>query len=200
MRFWRLLLPALGASAMLCVFTSPAFARILLVSHQRMRATFANVEFIGAFGTTRCALTLEGSLHARSLNKLVATLLGYLARGTLGACSSGTATILAETLPWHIHYEFFTGTLPNITAIGILISFFSMRIREVGGLTCLVRTTATEPGRGTWRREAGGALTQMTLGGEIRTGGECFGSTGTLAGTSSTLTNETGGRITITLI
>jgi len=110
----------------------PASARNFSVSFQSWRATFSNLEFIAeGFNTTTCRVTLEGSLHARTIAKTAGTLLGYMNRITTGQCS-GEVTILAETLPWHTRYVGFSGRLPDITLILIRLRW-SLRI-----LVCLI--------------------------------------------------------------
>ena len=76
----------------------------------------------------------------------------------LGACASGSATLLTETLPWHVQYASFAGTLPNITAVRYNIIGFARRIREIIGLTCLFRSTTAEPMAWTDNRDASGVI------------------------------------------
>ncbi len=201
MKLYKLLLAVVGASVLFGALATSASATRLSSSNQRLRATFASAEFGGLFGTTRCALTLEGTLHTRTIAKTAGLLIGYITAARLGACSAGTATLLTETLPWHTQYASFTGALPEISAVTTNVVGSAFRVRETGGITCLVRTTAGEPARGIYNRNvATRTLTSATLGGAIRTGAECFGASGTLAGTSNSLTNEAGGLITVTLI
>jgi hypothetical protein len=168
---------------------SAANARNLSISDQTVRATFRELEFSGGAGTTRCAVTMEGSFHARTVEKTLERLVGYLTRVTLGACATGTATVLAETLPWHVQYNGFTGTLPAITTVRAKIVGMAFRIREPGfGVACLARTTAAEPSHIAFNREAGGVYTSGVTGGTIRTGAECFNIAGTFAGTTTSLT------------
>jgi hypothetical protein len=47
------------------------------------------------FFTTRCQVTLEGSLHTRTIAKVQGALIGYITTARL-ACSSGSLTILPE--------------------------------------------------------------------------------------------------------
>jgi len=169
-------------------------------SHQSFRATFASWEIGGLFGTTTCALTLEGSLHSRTISKVVGTLIGYITSARSGACASLTAAVLTETLPWHLRYGAFTGSLPGITAIRTNIVGYAFSLRETGGITCLVRSTEGEPATLTYTREGSGGLISATLGGAIRSAAECFGARFTIGGSSNSLANEAGSRITITLI
>ncbi len=199
MKLSKLLLGLVGASVLLAALVSSASARSVSTSSQTLRATFREVRFSGGFGTTVCAVTLEGSLHTRTIAKTAGALIGYITAANLGACTTGSATILRETLPWHVRYRSFTGTLPAISSIVTDVVGASFQIREpVFGVTCLARTTAETPARGTYTREAGGALTTATIGGESPT--SC-GVNGSFTGTSSALTVlNSASRITVTLI
>jgi hypothetical protein len=193
-------LAVVGAVVLLGSLATAASARNLSVSNLRLRATFASAELSGLFGTTGCALTAEGSFHTRTIAKVVSRLVGYVTSASLGPCRNGSATLLTETLPWHVQYGSFSGSLPNISGVTGKVVNVSFRIRETGGITCLFRSTTAEPATTTLSREAGGAATSVTLGGSIRSGAECLGASSSLGGTSSSLTNETGTRGTITLI
>jgi len=201
MKYSKLLLAAIGATVLLGAFVSTASARNISTSNQFLRATFREVNFRLPFFTTRCQVTLEGSLHSRTIAKVVGSLIGYMTSARLGPCSSGSATILTETLPWHVRYAGFAGTLPAITSIRVNVINSSFRIREPFGITCLARSTATEPAIGTFNREAGGALTTAEIGGTIRTGPECFEEPGSFTSDRGpvTLLNSTA-RVTVTLI
>lgn len=149
-----------------------------------------------------CALTLEGSFHERRTAKVAESLVGFVTRAGFGGCSTGSATVLTETLPWHVRYMAFTGTLPNISSIRAKIVGAGVQVREnVFGITCLLRSSAAEPTIATFNREALGALSTVTLNGEIASGAECGGVRGGVSGTSNTLTVQSSAtRITITLI
>jgi hypothetical protein len=120
---------ALAATVMALGVTTAA-ARNFSVGNQNFRWTFSNLEFEAAGVTDTCRVTLEGSLHARTIAKVAGSLLGYITRVTTGQCSQGT-TILNETLPWHLRYEGFSGRLPNIT---LIIGSMSTAVRI---MTCL---------------------------------------------------------------
>jgi hypothetical protein len=186
----------LAAITVLAALTSAATAGRLSSTSQTLRATFASMRFAGGFGTTECALTLEGSLHSRTLAKTAGALIGYINRAVLGACTRGSVTILIASLPWHARYASFTGTLPSISAINDTISGTQFQIREpVFGVTCLASGGTV---RGTLTREAGGVITTATAGGESPT--NC-GINGTFSGTSNSLTVAGAAtRVTTTLI
>jgi len=200
MKFSKLLLGVVGAAVLMAALVSTASARSFETSSQTLRATFREVRFRGVFGTTNCVVTLEGSLHTRTIAKTVGALVGFITRATLGACSQGTATILTATLPWHVRYAGFEGALPNITKLRTDVVGASFAVRETGGITCLTRSTAAEPARGEYE-VSGGTVTGVVITGSIRTGAECFGAAGTFtsdAGAVTVLNSTT--RVTVRLI
>jgi hypothetical protein len=174
---------ALLAALALAVAAAEASAESLSVSSQTFRATWAAVTFSGAFSSSTCPVTLEGSFHARSMLKTANSLIGYVTRAATSRCSSGSATILTASLPWHVRYTSFSGTLPNITALNLSVAGAGINVREpVFGVECLlsggVMTFAMN-------REAGGNLTSVGVGGTIPT--SC-GSNASVSGSSNTLT------------
>lgn len=194
MRLIRLLLATLGACALLGALTSSASAGRFSVSTSTWRATFTRINFSGGLGTVECELTVEASLHSRTIPKVFGTLIGNFTGGLFSRCSRGGATVLAESIPWNYRYGGFFGRLPNVTVWGWRWINFSARIREpVFGITCLFTTEEEEPATVNVNREAGGRVTSLTIGGEIET--SC-GIAGTLSGTSSSISPP----FTLTLI
>lgn len=198
MKLFKLLLAVAGATVLLGALVSTASATRLRSTSPTLRANFPRVNFTGGFGTTECAVTLEGSLHSTTIVKTRGLLIGYITRAVIGGthCIRGSATVLNASLPWHVRYDSFSGTLPNITALNTTVSGAQFNVKEpVFGVECLASGgTAT----GTYNREAGGVLTSAVIGGESPT--SC-GINGGLSGTSNSLTvlNSTT-RITVTLI
>jgi hypothetical protein len=198
MKLFKLLLAVAGATVLLGALVSTASANRLRSSSTTLRANFPRVNFAGGFGSTECAVTLEGSLHSATIEKVAERLIGYITRAIIGGthCIRGSATILTTSLPWHVRYESFGGTLPNITELNTTVTGAQFNVKEpVFGIACLA-SGGTSIGR--YRREAGGILTSAIIGGESPT--SC-GRNGTLEGTSNSLTvlNSTT-RITVTLI
>jgi hypothetical protein len=201
------LLCAVAAVVLFGIVVDSASARSFSASSQTLRALFflflrerevrERLEITGPFGTYRCALTLEGSLHARTISKVASNLIGYINRADMAECSTMNLfenRVLRETLPWRVQYRSFTGLLPNIGSLSISIIGFAMQIREGAfGIRCLGVSTATEPFILTYPREAGG-LTSANASGTITT--RCpeleqrvtfGGGTGTFAPTNITL-------------
>lgn len=199
MRSCKLLLTTVTAGAVLGACIGSASARSFSTTTQTWRATFLRVSFQGVFGNISCQVTLEGSLHSRTIAKSVGALIGYVTRASLGPCAEGRATILRESLPWHVRYASFTSALPNITLIGVSVVGASFRIQEpLSG--CLATTTAFNPATITLSRgTATGAILTATVGGSIPT--DCFGLVGTLSSFSATVSVlNSSGSIVVTLI
>jgi len=200
----KLLLAATGATVLLGALVSSASARNLSTSTQSISAMWSSVTFSGAFGTSDCHLTLEGSMHSRTMQKSSGSLVGYITRAILGGCPQGTATILQETLPWHMRYSGFEGALPNIRSFILHTIGVSFRIREGGGFSCHIVTTAAQPGIATTHRStATQELTEVGVSGRIRTTGEeCLGLEGTFLSVSGAISvlGTSSTRISISLI
>jgi hypothetical protein len=131
MKLSKLLLAVVGATVLLGALVSSASAGRLSNSSTTLRATWARMDFTGGFGTVECEVTLEGSLHSRTIAKVARALIGNITAASVSSpCRRGGATILRETLPWHVTYNSFAGTLPNITNILTDVVGASFRIRE----------------------------------------------------------------------
>jgi hypothetical protein len=184
MKLFRLLLAAAGATVLLGTLVSTASAGRLSISNQSIRGTWSSVTFRGGFGEARCHVTLEGSFHSRTMIKELGSLVGYVTSAILSACGQGTASILRETLPWHIRYSGFEPSLPEIRSLRVHIVGSSWRISENFGINCLARSTTARPTIGTVHRNpTTGVLTEAGLEGRIPTGSECFGAEGTVEAT-----------------
>jgi hypothetical protein len=154
MRTWvRRASVSVCAALVLAAAVATASAVRLQTSSQQFRAAWSQVGFTaGIAGTIRCALTLEGSFHTRSFAKTSGALLGYITRAAMASpCTNGELHVLSETLPWHVRYDSFAGTLPRFTSIRFALIGFSIwfRLLEV---RCLYRSTEAAPLYVTWFR------------------------------------------------
>jgi hypothetical protein len=186
------------------VIAGPAAARSLRFSTTDFRETWRTISFIMGGSTVECELILEGRFHNTTVNKVLNALIGRVTRAMVANCVGGTANVMAETLPWHIKYGGFTGTLPRITGIRRTIIGVSISLNPGFG-TCVYRTSATNPAATIWSVEAGGGLTSSrfdeTLEIPSESGGICAFTKKRVAGTTTTLTVlGTNNRITVTLI
>lgn len=199
MRLVRLLsITATAAVVWLGVLASSSVAGRLSLSSQTFRTTFPEVIGRLPFGDAKCTMTVEGSFHSRTIVKVNESLVGYITRATLGACATGSMTVLTATLPWHLRYTSFVGTLPNISAIAMRAIGMSVQIREPVGITCLFRSTGSEPVPFVFD-VSGGTFIWSILSGVIRD--SCGAESNFQSGISNTLTVlNSSTRITLTLI
>jgi hypothetical protein len=133
----RLLLGALTAALALASALSTAAANRLSISNVNFRTVWRPLTFSsseeGAGITLACNLTLEGSFHSNTTEKVRGRLIGYVTKAAMGHPCSGTGEawtnngveeaglgVIASTLPWHLTYEGFEGTLPTIIGIRLL--------------------------------------------------------------------------------
>jgi hypothetical protein len=203
MKLLKLCLAISGTTVLLGALVSNAFARNLSISNQNISAMWREIIAGNSGGEINCEATLEGSMHARTAAKVVGSLVGYITSAILGPCRTGTGTILRETLPWHVRYSGFTGTLPTFTSLTIHVVGGSFRVREPGGVTCHFRSTTAEPDIGIFHRNTvTQELTEIGLGGTIRSGAECFGLEGRLSSVSGavSLQGRPEVRISVSLI
>lgn len=156
---YRLLLIAASAAAVMLLAVGTASARRLEASAGNIQVVWSPLQFgapeIGQ--NISCPVTIAGSFHSKTISKVSGQLVGYINRVIVGsaACSEGSARALAETLPWHIQYNSFTGTLPNIT--GITFTMVGIRFSHTNheGITCLIGTTQANPGWATSELSSG---------------------------------------------
>jgi hypothetical protein len=114
-----------------------ASARNLSISNQNIRAVWNPVFIIVPMTPVaehRCTLTLEGSFHSRSIAKVAGALIGFITRAAVAHPCGGEGEMwvhngteeplgvrTANSLPWHMTYQGFTGTLPDISEVRIRI-------------------------------------------------------------------------------
>ncbi len=105
--------------------------------------TLANLEVREGFGTARCDVILDKAHHP-NVQKSLNTLLGLTdVRIRTGACAQGDMGLLVagrrvtgERGPYHLTYESFNGTLPEIESITLTLNNVSFWILE-GDTECL---------------------------------------------------------------
>jgi hypothetical protein len=204
----RLLLMLLVGVGALALGVATASAARLSVTNQSISITWSSFRFNE--GRAQCPVTLEGSLHGRTMPKVSGQLIGYIMRGRTSACTVGTAVLLTvedgqrSSIPWHIRYDAFTGTLPAIGRVRWHIVGFSYRVVDELEL-CLYTSTSTRPVLLDLVREGSGALTTASPFGTEAiplTAGNplvCEAS-GLLGGTGSVTLQGSATRVTLTLI
>jgi hypothetical protein len=155
----KLILAGLAAAIVMAFAANSASARNISVSHGALfNASWRALRFVSSGATAaECDVTLEGSFHYRTFLKVRESLIGYITRAIANNCvGGGSATVLTTNLPWHIRYQGFEGTLPNITAIRLRLILAEFNLKDrIFGSTCTTRTTNTEPAEGAARLSAG---------------------------------------------
>jgi hypothetical protein len=187
----KLVLAGLTAALLMGLALGSASANRLSLSNRLIRITWANLRFFHEGGginpSYECPVTLEGSFHSATIAKVRDVLMGFITRGVVKSesCSTnGRATILQERLPWHVTYESFSGTLPNIRTASIRIHGMAigeeMLLEPRTRTTCLYadRVRVEESARAEFIREEGGNITGLAWDTNIRIprftdGGSC---------------------------
>ncbi len=156
---WGALLAALTLSAAL----STAQARRIETSEQHFLAIWEEAEKLTfeAIANIECKVTLEGSFHSRTISKVCGQLIGYVTNAQVARpCVGGNGWALngverlkngmttSQTLPWHIRYASFRGTLPRISGIRTQLVGAQFLIEGAGLGECLATTTAAKPAFG----------------------------------------------------
>jgi len=144
----KLLFTGMAAAFLMAFAVGTASANHLSISSRLVIIRWTPLRFIAGSNTISCNVTLEGSFHSATIAKVNEALVGHISRGSVNSCTGGSATILNETLPWHVRYAGFTGTLPNITGINLRLISASFRVQPSGSVVCLARSTIENPARG----------------------------------------------------
>jgi len=213
----RHLLTVLGAAIVLSALVSTASANRLSISNRLIRVTWSSLSFQGeGLAEVKCPVTLEGSFHSATIRKVVGALIGAITRANVRRpCTGGTAwahngeanEVLGGTvrnaLPWHLTYEGFGGTLPNITSLRVLLARALFLIRASFGFTILCSyITGPENGgnpTGIIAIGAGGVASTITESGSI-TSGDPFCPGGTFEGTGRVMLLGNTSSISVRLI
>jgi hypothetical protein len=160
-KYTRLVFAGMAATLLMAFAVGTASANRLSISNRAIRAVWSELNFNAGESTiATCAVTLDGSFHSSTIAKVVKLLIGHVSRASVGPCSSGSATVLTASLPWHLTYEIYFGTLPRIIGVGVLLVGAAFRIGAIG-FFCLARTTTENPARGTVEVEPGGVATGL---------------------------------------
>jgi hypothetical protein len=158
----KLVLTALTAVLALAITVGSASANQLSVSEDEADITWDGLSFNAGGIVITCPVTLLGTFDDRIIDKEKQRE-GEIDHAVVGdPCSGGDATVLEETLPWDVTYLGFTGTLPNITNIELLLIGASFEITDGIFATCLARTTAENPAVGVAEVDSNGQVTTVT--------------------------------------
>ena len=155
---YKVLLSTAVAVTLFAALTASASANRLSISNQNIRAVWTPI-FIRVSEALEftCVLTLEGSFHSRTFAKSIGTLIGHITRARVEhPCTTGMERLgewwvhngteaplggaaPATSLPWHMTYRAFSGTLPRISEVRILLRGIrtTLALRLGAGIICL---------------------------------------------------------------
>jgi hypothetical protein len=152
--YTKFVVSALAATALFASLAASASARNFSVTNRNIRVVWEALrplELVSEFGTVKCRVTMEGSFHCATIAKVVEALIGYISRATADQehCTDTSGNgilgeVRQETLPWHIRYVSFIGTLPRVT-VRIRLrepGFRLLRVPVFG--TCLYRAVSVD--------------------------------------------------------
>jgi hypothetical protein len=159
-------LAALAATLVLAFAVTTASANNISTSNRNFRIVWSEMKFFDEGEaserlSTLCPVTMEGSFHSATIRKVARQLIGYISRAVVNeaACREGLnaapARFLPESLPWHVTYAAFSGTLPNITRMRVLVS--GIRYESTLGMRRCLFAGADLGAE--FLREAGGRIT-----------------------------------------
>lgn len=205
----KLLLAAFTATIVMSLAVGSASARRFEVSSQNFRIRWAPLIFAAGGGVSvSCPVTLSGSFHSKTLSKVSGQLIGYVNVAQVGAgeppCTGGTARARTESLPWHVQYNSFGGSLPRITSVTLTLVGARFEI-VAAGVRCEAGTTQANPAWGRVTLNASGVATEfkaleertIPLGGEFLCN---FVSPANVAGGTTSVDNGAGAAITVRLV
>jgi hypothetical protein len=164
----QIMIASLLVAFALAAAVGTANARRLALSENHILSHYRELKFEGGAGiNVTCAMSLEGSFHSRTIEKIVNSLIGYLTEVRIKRpCTGGEAWAVTaqegrpESLPWHLLYERFIGALPTITGIELTLDNAAFLVSVPGLCECQYKATTASPMRGIANREAGGRLTE----------------------------------------
>ncbi len=198
----RMLAAAFAAAVLMASAVATAPARNLSASSQNIRATWRVLEMTSELVTIRCAVTVEGSFHARTMAKVVGALTGAVTRVSIKEETCTNGRFRPKNVPWHLQYAGFTGSLPNINSILFVISRFRIEV-TVSGI-CTGEYGTPEDRALVTANLTGGAVTSINLGGETRgnlvSGTGFCPRSGSGGGTASVMLLGSTSSISVTLI
>lgn len=176
-------LTVVAATLALAFAAQVASANRLSVSETRFRAVWRDLQFDSNGIIINCPITIEGSFHSATFKKTAGALIGHISRASvfgalgMGACTGGEATIFQESLPWHLVYISFAGTLPRPSSIKVKLVNSRFRVNPLGPLipACTFTSFEEDPVKGDFLIEPNGLVTGIRADERAEIAGECLG-------------------------
>jgi hypothetical protein len=145
----RALLTALAIASAIAI-TGTASANSLRLSSGTFRIVSGRGEI---FGHIICPVTYEGNFHETTISKVENQLIGFITEAEINEpeCTGGGLILLKETLPWHLEYAGFAGTLPNIQSFTTnVVGLAVLVVVPPFEISCLYTTSTEQPAVGIW--------------------------------------------------
>lgn len=145
----RVLVAATVAAALLCTMAAGSAANRLQITNNTRGFRINWPSFTVRSGTVSvtCGVTMEGTFVLRTFTKPSPEMeylpIGHTNSVIVRSCSGGAFAVLSEIMRFRIRG--FTGTLPNITGLGIAISNFDFTLEDGRGANCLGNGGAIYP-------------------------------------------------------
>lgn len=157
----RVMLTAAIILVAMASFAVGGSARNLSISEQRYDMRWTAIELISGLARIKCNVKLTGSFHYRTFAKVNQSLIGYINSTRIETCTEGSIAVPGTSLPWHVQYSSFTGTLPTIQTLRSRIVGAVIRVTERGGAACEYTTETGHPLVTILTREAGRIITEV---------------------------------------
>ena len=156
----KLISVSAAVAVVLALAVGAASANRLSVSNSQFRFLMRSFELTSSQFEITCGVTLEGSFHSRTFAKVQGALVGFFSRASVDTpgCTGGRMSVLAESLPWHVRYRSFSGTLPAISAVALDVVGFTLLFENTIAQVCLYRATEASPMRGRFVLGEGGTI------------------------------------------
>jgi len=154
----RLPLSTAAAIAVLGLAVGSSGAHNLFLSRPTFRIVWTPMS-LRTLPRVECNVTMEGSFHSATFSKVVGALIGYITRAqvsVMAPCIGGEfwalngnevleQRVVANTLPWHVQYNGFTGTLPAIAGIIVAVLGLAFLLMDALEERCLYQAMPEAP-------------------------------------------------------
>ena len=157
----KTLLACIAAAAILAAAVGTASASRLSISNREVRLVWRPLILEAAGESVKCDVTLEVEFHSNTIRKTSNALIGNITRASLNNCIEGSGTILQASLPWHVTYKSYGGTLPRPTRVQSTVIGAAFRSDPPELPACLATTTTEDPEQGESQIEPNGLVTGL---------------------------------------
>jgi hypothetical protein len=143
----KLVLGAFVVILPLAAMAGAAAGRRIEASESLLYGLFTPLRMVSAEGSfsIACNITILATMISRTFSKVSGASIRRVGHVVVAEpCTGGRARVLAETLPWDVRFNSFTGTLPSITSIRLQVVGMALQVEVLFG-TCLYATSGAHP-------------------------------------------------------